>query len=57
MISSVKELKYLRGLDSGEKIDAREKILNTASRVGLSAPQVSLIIKLYREEMMKLFLI
>lgn len=41
MISSIRELKFLRGLDSGEKLDAREKILNTAARVGLSAPQVS----------------
>ena len=34
------ELKYLRGLDSGEKLDPRDKIRATASRVGLGIPQV-----------------
>lgn len=40
MVSSVKELKHLRGLDSGEKLDPREKIRATANRVGLSVPRV-----------------
>ena len=40
MVSSINELKYLRGLDSGEKLDPREKIRATAGRVGLSVPKV-----------------
>eukprot|EP01038_Epipyxis_sp_PR26KG_P009556 gene9556-12869_t len=38
-ISAVNELKYLRSLDSGEKLDPRDKIRATASRVGLSVPK------------------
>ena len=41
MIAGVTELKFLRGLDTGEKLDPREKIRATASRVGLSVPRVS----------------
>ena len=41
LVSSVEELKYLRGLDTGEKLDQRDKIRATASRVGLSVPTVS----------------
>ena len=40
MISSLNELKHLRGLDSGEKLDPRDKIRHTAARVGLSVPKV-----------------
>jgi hypothetical protein len=40
MISSVKELKYLRELDTGERLDPRDKIRATAARVGLAVPQV-----------------
>ena len=40
VVASVNELKFLRGLDSGEKLDPREKIRLTASRVGLSVPRV-----------------
>lgn len=36
---SVKELNYLRYLDTGEKLNPREKISHTARRVGLSVPQ------------------
>ena len=39
MISSVKELAFLRSLDTGEKLDPRDKIKNTAARVGLSVPK------------------
>ncbi len=41
LLSNVAELKYLRGLDSGEKLDPRDKIKATAARVGLGIPQVS----------------
>jgi len=41
MITSLNELKHLRGLDSGEKLDPRDKIRHTAARVGLSVPKVS----------------
>lgn len=41
LLSNVRELKYLRGLDSGEKLDARDKIRATAGRVGLGVPNVS----------------
>lgn len=41
MVSSVKELKHLRSLDSGERLDPREKIKATAARVGFELPQVS----------------
>lgn len=36
----IKEAKYLRYLDTGEKLDQREKIQATAARVGLAVPQV-----------------
>mmetsp|Transcript_21009 Transcript_21009/g.42231 ORF Transcript_21009/g.42231 Transcript_21009/m.42231 type:complete len:121 (+) Transcript_21009:85-447(+) len=39
MIQSINELKYLRGLDTGEKLDPRDKIRATAGRVGLSVPR------------------
>jgi len=39
MLSSIDELKYLRSLDSGEKLDPRDKIRATAGRVGLSVPK------------------
>jgi len=38
LLSSISELKSLRALDSGEKLDPRDKIRATASRVGLSVP-------------------
>lgn len=41
LISNIKELKYLRYLDSGEKLDQRDKIRATAARVGLSVPKFS----------------
>ena len=41
MVMDIRELKYLRYLDSGEKLDQREKIRATAARVGLSVPFVS----------------
>jgi hypothetical protein len=40
MTKSVNELKLLRGLDTGEKLDPRDKIRATARRVGLSVPRV-----------------
>lgn len=40
MVNSINELKYLRSLDSGEKLDPRDKIKATAGRVGLSVPKV-----------------
>lgn len=40
LLSNVHELKYLRGLDSGEKLDPRDKIRATAGRVGLGVPNV-----------------
>ena len=40
MISSVKELTRLRELDSGEKLNPRDKVRATAGRVGLSVPKV-----------------
>lgn len=40
LICSVNELKKLRGLDSGEKLDPRDKIRATAARVGLGIPKV-----------------
>eukprot|EP01039_Chlorochromonas_danica_P000838 gene837-912_t len=39
MVSDIKEVKYLRYLDSGEKLEARDKIRNTAARVGLEVPK------------------
>lgn len=46
LVSDIREAKYLRGLDSGEKLDPRDKIRATAARVGLGIPQVRLIIHL-----------
>lgn len=40
MARDIKESKYLRYLDSGDKLDPREKIKNTAARVGLAVPKV-----------------
>jgi len=40
MISSIKEITHLRGLDFGDKLDPRDKIRATASRVGLAVPRV-----------------
>lgn len=40
MVTDISELKYLRGLDTGEKLDPRAKIQATARRVGLSVPHV-----------------
>jgi hypothetical protein len=39
-VQSQSELKHLRDLDSGEKLDPREKIRSTAARVGLGVPKV-----------------
>mmetsp|Transcript_25731 Transcript_25731/g.28057 ORF Transcript_25731/g.28057 Transcript_25731/m.28057 type:complete len:115 (+) Transcript_25731:3-347(+) len=41
MVTDVRELKYLRYLDSGEKLDQRDKIRRTAARVGLAVPHFS----------------
>ena len=41
MVRTINELKHLRGLDSGEKMDPRDKIRHTAARVGLSVPKAS----------------
>ncbi len=38
MVTDVKTLKQLRGLDSGERLDPRDKIRATAARVGLAVP-------------------
>ena len=38
MVSSINTLEYLRSLDSGERLEPRDKITNTAARVGLSVP-------------------
>ena len=43
MIRSINELKYLRNLDTGEKLSPRDKIRATAGRVGLSVPRVSIV--------------
>ena len=40
MVASVKELTRLRELDSGEKLNPRDKVRATAGRVGLSVPKV-----------------
>ena len=39
MVTSVEELKHLRGLDTGDKISVRETISASAHRVGLSVPE------------------
>jgi hypothetical protein len=41
MVSDIRELKRLRFLDTGEKLDQRDKIRYTAHRVGLHVPRVS----------------
>lgn len=41
LISNQKELSHLRGLDTGEKLDQRDKVRQMANRVGLSVPTVS----------------
>jgi len=38
LLSSVSELSRLRSLDTGERLNPRNKIRATASRVGLSVP-------------------
>lgn len=43
MASSVKQLTYLRELDTGEKLNPRDKVRATAGRVGLSVPMVCLL--------------
>ena len=43
MVSSVKQLTYLRELDTGEKLNPRDKVRATAGRVGLSVPMVCLL--------------
>lgn len=40
-VSSINELIFLRSLDTGEKLEPRDKIMATARRVGLSVPQFS----------------
>jgi hypothetical protein len=42
LVQDIKQLKHLRYQDSGEKLDPRDKIKNTAARVGLSVPKVSI---------------
>ena len=41
LIASIKELRHLRDLDSGEKLDPRDKIRATGGRVGLGVPKVN----------------
>lgn len=43
MVSNIQEAKNLRYLDTGEKLDPREKIQATARRVGLTVPQVGVL--------------
>ncbi len=43
MVSDIRESKHLRYLDTGEKLEPREKIQATARRVGLSVPQVCIV--------------
>ena len=38
LVGAVKELQHLRYLDSGDKLDNREKVRLTAARVGLGIP-------------------
>lgn len=40
MIRDVEKLKYIRELDSGQKMKPRDLIRATAARVGLGVPQV-----------------
>ena len=40
LIASIQELRHLRDLDSGEKLDPRDKIRATGGRVGLGVPKV-----------------
>jgi hypothetical protein len=44
MTSSIKELNFLRDLDTGEKLSPRDKIRATAGRVGLGVPRVSVCV-------------
>ena len=39
LLTSTAELSRLRGLDTGERLDPRSKIRQSASRVGLSVPR------------------
>ena len=39
LVGAVKELQHLRYLDSGDKLDDREKVRLTAARVGLGIPE------------------
>ena len=41
LVASIKQSKYLRSLDSGEKLDPRDKIRATARRVGFQVPAFS----------------
>ena len=38
LVKSVRELQHLRYLDTGDKLDNREKVRLTAARVGLGIP-------------------
>lgn len=40
LIASIAELRHLRSLDSGEKLEPRDKIRATGGRVGLGVPKV-----------------
>lgn len=44
MVTDIRVAKHLRYLDTGEKLDPREKIQATARRVGLTVPQVRFIL-------------
>ena len=41
LVNSISELKHLRELDTGDKLDPRQHINATASRVGFSLPSYS----------------
>jgi hypothetical protein len=41
LVASIKELRYLRGLDTGDKLAPRDHINATAARVGFSMPSFS----------------
>ena len=43
LVSDIRQSKYLRELDSGERLDPRDKIRATARRVGLAVPRVSFL--------------
>jgi hypothetical protein len=40
MIASVKELSFLRSLDTGDKLTPQELVRATAAKVGLAVPTV-----------------